>query len=538
MIAKTYTCSLLGIDAILVEVEVDLASGFPGFSTVGLPDNIVKESKDRVKAAIQNSGYPFPFERITVNLAPAALKKEGAGFDLPIAVGILAAMGCINPDKAAKMIFCGELALDGRVKPVAGCLPMAIQARDSGYSDIILPAANAQEAAVLTEIGERKPEGGGPVLCPPSSDLCPPSSVLRPLFSVRAVNHLSEAVEFLNGRSDLPVVKADPDSIWNAGPPDELDFEDVKGQEHAKRGLEVAAAGSHNVLMIGPPGSGKTMLAQRLSGILPPLSFNEALETSKIFSVAGMLTGSPLIVKRQFRAPHHTISDAGLVGGGHIPKPGEVSLAHNGVLFLDEFPEFRRNVLDLLRQPLEDGRVTIARAAIALTYPARFMLVGAMNPCPCGYSDDPVRPCVCPPRAVMKYRSRISGPILDRIDLHIEVPSVKYEQLRTEGESEKSEAVRERVLLARQIQLKRFPGEGVYSNSQMKPKHLKKFCRLDDAAQSILDRAVRQLGLSARAYNRILKVSRTIADLEAAENILSVHLLEAIQYRSLDRRLF
>ncbi|MFZ0931891.1 MAG: YifB family Mg chelatase-like AAA ATPase [Syntrophobacteraceae bacterium] len=457
MIAKTYTCSLLGIDAILVEVEVDLASGLPAFSTVGLPDNIVKESKDRVKAAIQNSGYPFPFERITVNLAPAAMKKEGAGFDLPIAVGILAAVGCVNPDKAAKMIFCGELALDGRVKPVAGCLPMAIQARDSGYSDIILPAANAPEAAVLNTV------------------------------SVRPVNHLSEAVEFLNGRSELPIVKTDLDSIWNAGAPDELDFEDVKGQEHAKRGLEVAAAGSHNVLMIGPPGSGKTMLAQRLSGILPPLSFDEALETSKIFSVAGMLDNNPLIVKRQFRSPHHSISDAGLVGGGHMPKPGEVSLAHNGVLFLDEFPEFRRNVLDLLRQPLEDGRVTIARAAIALTYPARFMLVGAMNPCPCGYSGDPVRPCVCPPRAVMKYRSRISGPILDRIDLHIEVPSVKYEQLRTEGESEKSAAVRGRVLLARQIQLERLSGEGVYSNSQMKPKHLKKFCRLDDAAQSILD---------------------------------------------------
>jgi magnesium chelatase family protein len=508
LIAKTYTCSLLGIDAILVEVEVDLSSGFPGFSTVGLPDNIVKESKDRVKAAIQNSGYPFPFERITVNLAPAALKKEGAGFDLPIAIGILAATGCVNTDKAAKMIFCGELSLDGRVKPVAGCLPMAIQARDSGYSDIILPAANAQEAAVLNTV------------------------------SVRSVEHLSEAVEFLNGRCELPVVKTDLDSIWNAGAPDELDFEDVKGQEHAKRGLEVAAAGSHNVLMIGPPGSGKTMLAQRLSGILPPLSFDEALETSKIFSVAGLLDNNPLIVKRQFRSPHHSISDAGLVGGGHMPKPGEVSLAHNGVLFLDEFPEFRRNVLDLLRQPLEDGRVTIARAAIALTYPARFMLVGAMNPCPCGYSGDPVRPCVCPPRAVMKYRSRISGPILDRIDLHIEVPSVKYEQLRTEGESEKSAAVRERVLLARQIQLNRLPGEGVYSNSQMKPKHLKEFCRLDDAAQSILDRAVRQLGLSARAYHRILKVARTIADLEAAENIHSVHLLEAIQYRSLDRRLF
>ena len=523
MIAKTYTCSLLGIDAILVEVEVDLAPGFPGFATVGLPDNIVKESKDRVKAAILNSGYPFPFERVTVNLAPAALKKEGAGFDLPIAVGILAAMGIVSSEKAAKMIFCGELSLDGRVKPIAGCLPMAIQARDSGYGDIILPAENAREAAVLNTV------------------------------SVRPVSHLSEAVEFLNGRSELPVVKTDLDSIWNAEAPDELDFEDVKGQEHAKRGLEVAAAGSHNVLMIGPPGSGKTMLAQRLSGILPPLSFDEALETSKVFSVASMLNNSPLIVKRQFRSPHHSISDAGLVGGGHMPRPGEVSLAHNGVLFLDEFPEFRRNVLDLLRQPLEDGRVTIARAAISLTYPARFMLVGAMNPCPCGYSGDPVRPCTCPPRLVMKYRSRISGPILDRIDLHIEVPSVKYEQLRAEGESEKSFAVRERVCQARQIQVERFSGDvksasgseeaapgtvKTYSNSQMKPKHLKKFCQLDTAGQSILDKAVRHLGLSARAYHRILKVARTIADLEATENINSVHLLEAIQYRSLDRRLF
>ncbi len=508
MIAKTHTCSLLGIDAILVEVEVDLASGLPGFATVGLPDNIVKESKDRVKAAIQNSGYPFPFEHITVNLAPAALKKEGAGFDLPIAVGILAALGIVNSAKAAKIIFSGELALDGRVKPIAGCLPMAILARDSGYSDIILPALNANEAAVLNSV------------------------------SVRPVNHLSEVVEFLNGRSDLPVFKTDLDAIWKAEAPDELDFEDVKGQEHAKRGLEVAAAGSHNVLMIGPPGSGKTMLAQRLSGILPPLSFDEALETSKIFSVAAMLNNSPLVVKRQFRSPHHTISDAGLVGGGNIPRPGEVSLAHNGVLFLDEFPEFRRSVLNLLRQPLEDGQVTISRAAIALTYPARFMLVGAMNPCPCGYSGDPVRPCTCHPRAIQRYRGTISGPILDRIDLHIEVPSVKYEQLRGEGQSEKSSAVRGRVSEARQVQLKRYLGDGIYSNSQMKPKHLRKFCRLNAAGQSILDQAVRQLGLSARAYHRILKVARTIADLEAKDEIGNMHLLEAIQYRSLDRKLF
>ncbi len=508
MIAKTYTCSLLGVDAALIEVEVDLSSGLPYFTTVGLPDSIVRESKDRVKAALQNSGYPFPMERITVNLAPANMKKEGSGFDLPIAVGILSALGMVNPKKAESMMITGELALDGRVKAVQGCLPMAVQARDSGYSEIAVPAENAREAAVIKSV------------------------------RVRPVNHLSEIVEFLNGRSDIPAQDSDLAGIWDAGPCEELDLEDVKGQEHAKRGLEVAAAGSHNLLFIGPPGSGKTMLAQRISGIMPPLSFDEALETSKVYSVSGMLKDSPLVIQRQFRSPHHTISDAGLVGGGHIPRPGEVSLAHNGVLFLDEFPEFRRNVLDLLRQPLEDGKVTIARASVTLTYPARFMLLAAMNPCPCGYAGDPIKPCSCSPMQVQKYRSRISGPILDRIDLHIEVPSVDYQKLRSTENGEKSEVVRERVCRAREIQLRRFSREGIYSNAQMKPKHIKKFCQPEPDGQAILDQAVRQLGLSARAYHRILKVARTIADLDGSESLSTNHLFEAIQYRSLDRSLF
>jgi len=508
MIAKTYTCSLLGVDAVPVEVEVDITPGLPYFATVGLPDNIVRESKDRVKAALQNSGYTFPADRITVNLAPANLKKEGSGFDLPIAVGILAALGIVNPQKAEGMLLTGELALDGRVKPVAGCLSMSILARDSGYRDVIVPAPNAPEAAVIDTV------------------------------SVRPVDHLSEVVEFLNGRNELPIFKSNSEGIWNERTWEDADFEEVKGQEHAKRGIEVAAAGNHNVLMIGPPGSGKTMLAQRIPGIMPLLSFEEAIETSKIFSVAGMLQNNPLVVRRQFRSPHHTISDAGLVGGGHIPRPGEVSLAHNGVLFLDELPEFRRNVLDLLRQPLEDGQVTIARAAITLTYPARFMLVAAMNPCPCGYSGDPVKACTCSPVLVQRYRGRISGPILDRIDLHIEVPAVKYEQLRSEGKAERSHSIRDRVSRTRDIQLKRLAGEGIYSNSQMKPRHIKKYCRLDAQGHNLLEQAVRQLGLSARAYHRILKVARTIADLEGQESIQPHYLLEAIQYRTLDRKMF
>jgi magnesium chelatase family protein len=507
MIAKTYTCSLLGIDAILVEVEVDITFGLPYFATVGLPDNIVRESKDRVKTALQNSGYSFPMERITVNLAPAHLKKEGAGFDLPIAVGILAAEGTIKPSRTEKVVLVGELSLDGRVKPVTGSLSMAIQARASGYTELILPADNAPEAAVTEEL------------------------------RVLPVNHLSEVVEYLNGRRDIEPTRVDREHIWNIQAVEEPDFEDVKGQEHAKRGLEVAAAGGHNVLLIGPPGSGKTMLAQRVSGILPPLGFEEALETSKIFSVAGLLRNQPLMVQRPFRAPHHSISDAGLVGGGHIPRPGEVSLAHNGVLFLDEFPEFRRNILDLLRQPIEDGQVTIARAAISLTYPARFMLVAAMNPCPCGYSGDSARHCTCSTQAVQRYRGRISGPILDRIDLHIEVPAVRYQDLHSTRQAEASASVRGRVTEARNLQFERFFGDSIYSNALMKPKHVKKYCQIDATGHRLLEQAVQRLGLSARAYHRILKVARTVADLERFPSIESHHLLEAIQYRSLDRRL-
>ncbi len=495
------------MDALLVEVEVDISQGLPAFAMVGLPDSVVRESKDRVKAALNNSGYPFPMERITVNLAPASLKKDGAGFDLPIAIGILASFGLVDPRKAEEAPMAGELALDGRVKPIPGSLPMAIQARGSGYARILLPAACAKEAAVVEGI------------------------------SVLPVSHISEVVEYLTGKREIEPVRLDRDEACGARPADDPDFSEVKGQEHAKRGLEVAAAGGHNLLMVGPPGAGKTMLAQRLPGILPQPGFEEALETSKIFSVAGLLQGNPLMAHRPFRAPHHTISEAGLIGGGYVPRPGEVSLAHNGVLFLDEFPEFRRNILDLLRQPLEDGQVTIARAGLALTFPARFMLVAAMNPCPCGYSGDPARPCSCSPNQVQRYRGRVSGPIMDRIDLHIDVPAVRYEDLHAPRAAEASSAIRARIMEAGKRQLNRFAGERIYSNAHMKPRHIKKYCGLSAEGQKLLGDALQRLGLSARAYHRILKVARTVADLEGQEAIATPHLLEAIQYRCLDRRL-
>ena len=505
MLAKVLSSALIGIDAILVDVEVDLAPGLPAFATVGLPDGAVKESKDRVRAALKNSGYDFPARRITANLAPADIKKEGAAYDLPISIGILAATGVVKPTLLQQYSLLGELSLDGGLKAIRGALSMAVAAKRAGLKGIVLPAENAPEAAVV--------EG----------------------LDIIGATTLSQVVEFLSGREAIAPCCIDLEELFTSGCEYGEDFSEVKGQEHAKRAMEVAASGGHNLIMIGPPGSGKTMLARRIPTILPRMSFEEAIETTKIFSVSGMLEKErALLAVRPFRSPHHTISDVGLIGGGTTPKPGEVSLAHNGVLFLDELPEFKKNVLEVLRQPLEDGRVTISRSLLSLTYPSRVMLVAAMNPCPCGYLADPIHPCSCTP--TQRYRSRISGPLLDRIDIHIEVPAVKYRDLADRGEAESSGEIARRVERSRETQIERYKGTRIHCNAQMTPRFIKKFCELDASGNRMLELVTDRLGFSARTYNRILKVARTIADLEGSENIREEHIAEAIQYRSLDRK--